>query len=260
MRGTVAIFGLLWCAASGASAADAPPICADRPGKATSTCTAPLGHWQLETGLADWTVQKQDGERDTLLVLGETTVKYGISDSADIEIDVTPWQRATADHASAAGFGDLNLIYKQQLTAPDAAPHFSFYGFVKIPAANRELGNRKVEGGVALPVSFAMADSPLSVALTPELDWAADEDGHGHHAAMAQVISLGWQANERLNLSGELWGQWDWDPMGTTRQASADAAAAYLISNDVQLDFGANLGLNRNTPDVELYGGVSKRF
>ena len=72
--------------------------------------------------------------------------------------------------------------------------------------------------------------------------------------------SLGWQVSPKLNLSTEIWGQWDWDPAGTTRQASADGAVAYLVTNDVQLDVGANFGLNRNTPDVELYGGVSKRF
>jgi hypothetical protein len=74
------------------------------------------------------------------------------------------------------------------------------------------------------------------------------------------VASLGWQASAKLNLSAEIWGQWDWDPSGTTRQASADGSVAYLLSNDVQLDGGANLGLNRQTPDVELYAGVSKRF
>jgi hypothetical protein len=33
-----------------------------------------------------------------------------------------------------------------------------------------------------------------------------------------------------------------------------------LLGNDVQLDAGANFGLNRVTPDVEIYGGVSVRF
>jgi hypothetical protein len=77
---------------------------------------------------------------------------------------------------------------------------------------------------------------------------------------MEQVVTLGWQATDKLNLSAELWGGWDWDPSGTTRQASADGSIAYLLSNDVQLDAGANFGLNRVTPDVELYGGVSVRF
>jgi hypothetical protein len=73
-------------------------------------------------------------------------------------------------------------------------------------------------------------------------------------------VSLGWEATDKLNLSAELWAGWDWDPSGTTRQASADGAVAYLLSKNVQLDAGANFGLNRVTPDVELYGGVSVQF
>jgi hypothetical protein len=77
---------------------------------------------------------------------------------------------------------------------------------------------------------------------------------------MAQVASLGWQLNDKLSISGDLWGHWNWDPAGTTRQYSADGAVAYLVNNDLQLDAGANFGLNGETPDVELYGGISKRF
>ena len=77
---------------------------------------------------------------------------------------------------------------------------------------------------------------------------------------MTQVASLGWQATSKLNLSAELWGQWDWDPAGTVRQYSADASIAYLANKRVQLDAGGNFGLNRNTPDVELYAGIAKLF
>jgi hypothetical protein len=132
--------------------------------------------------------------------------------------------------------------------------------FIKVPTANHLLGNGKWEGGVRFPAGYAIPKSPFSIGLTPELDWVADGDGHGHHWAMEQVASLGWAANDKLNLSAEIWGGWDWDPAGTTRQESADASAAYLLTNDVQLDAGANFGLNKVTPDVELYGGVSARF
>ena len=251
-------------ASSAALAADEQPICADRPGKATATCTVPAGHWQLETGLADWSLQKGGGERDASLVLGETTIKYGLTDRSNIEVDVTPWQRATSRAGgvrdSTSGFGDLTILYKQRLTGDDAPVQVSALPFIKAPTAKHSLGNGKWEGGLLIPVGYAIPKSPFSIALTPEIDWAADADGHGHHLAMAQVASLGFAASERLNLSVEIWGAWDWDPDGTTRQASADAAAAYLLSNDVQLDVGANFGLNRATPDVELYGGVSVRF
>ena len=250
--------------AGAASAAETSPICADRPGKATGTCTVAAGHWQIETGLADWSLQKSGRERDTSLAVGETTIKYGLTDSSNIEVDVTPWQRATSRsgrvHESASGVGDVSVLFKQRLTSADASLQVALLPSVKIPVAKRSLGNGKWEAALLLPVGFSIPNTPLSLGLTPELDWTADADGDGHHAAMAQVVSLGWQASDKLNLSAELWGGWDWDSSGTTRQASADGSVAYLLSNDVQLDAGANFGLNRNTPDVELYGGISKRF
>ena len=77
---------------------------------------------------------------------------------------------------------------------------------------------------------------------------------------MVQVVSVGWQVSDKLSISGDVWGQWDWDPMGTGNQASADGSIAYLLNSDLQLDAGANFGLNRQTPDVEIYTGVSVRF
>jgi hypothetical protein len=241
--------------ASGAAAADVP-ICAARPGKSTPACTVPAGHFQLETGLADWSLQKEAGERETALVIGETTFKYGVSDRSDIEVDVTPWQRA----GSTRGFGDVTVGYKHRLAGDNAALEIAALPFVKLPTAKHSLGNGKWEAGLLVPIGAAIANMPLSLGATPEVDWVADADGHGHHAAMAQVVSLGVAASERLSLSAELWGQWDWDPAGTTRQASADGSVAYLLSNNVQLDAGANFGLNRHTPDVELYTGLSVRF
>lgn len=247
-----------------AAAADPSPICADRPGKATGTCTVPARRWQVEAGIGDWTLQKNAGARDVSLAIGETTVKYGLNGASDIELDVTPWQRSASRlgraHDSASGIGDVSVLYKQRMTAPDAPVQVAAKPFVKLPTAPHSLGNGKWEGGLLIPIGYALPSSSLGIALTPELDWTADADGRGHHAAMAQVIGVGWQATGKLNLSAELWGAWDWDPAGTTRQASADAAAAYLLGNDVQVDAGANVGLNRATPDVEFYGGVSVRF
>jgi hypothetical protein len=44
------------------------------------------------------------------------------------------------------------------------------------------------------------------------------------------------------------------------RQYSFDLDAAWLADNDMQLDGGLNIGLNRATPDLEIYLGVSRRF
>ena len=247
-----------------AAMADEQPICATRPGKSTAPCTVPAGHLQLETGLADWSVQNAGGERDTSLAIGETAFRYGLSDRSEISLDVTPWERSGTrlggTHDSASGFGGLVASYKQQLAAPDAALQLAMLPSVKIPTAKHSLGNGKWEAALAVPILYAIGKSPFSINLTPEVDWSADADGHSHHLGMVQVASLGWQLNEKLSVAGDLWGQWDWDPVGTTRQYSADGSVAYLVNSDLQLDAGANFGLNRNTPDIELYGGISKRF
>jgi hypothetical protein len=251
-------------AARAGAAADDEPICADRPGKANATCTAPAGHVQIESGLADWTLDRSGGDKETLLLLGATAIKYGLTERSHIEIDVTPFVRATSRaagaHSSTSGVGDVQLRYKHQLTAADAAIQVSAYPFVKLPTAKHSLGNGRVEAGLAVPIAYSIPNSPWALTLGPELDWLADDDGGGHHLATAQAASLSLQATRRLNLSAEVWAGWNWDPAGTQRQASLDGAAAYLIKTDLQVDGGANFGLNRATPDVELFFGVAKRF
>ena len=251
-------------ASSAAAAADQQPICADRPGKSSQACTVPAGHFQFESSLADWTLDKHDGERDTTLTIGETGFKYGLTSRSHIDIDITPWVRATSRQGNvsshASGFGDVLVSYKYRLTAADAPLLVALSPFVKVPTAKHSIGNGKWEGGLIVPLQYAIPKTPLALSVTPEVDWVADGDGHGHHAAMAQVANLGWQVTDKLNLSGEIWGQWDWDPAGTTRQASADGAIAYLVHNDLQLDAGVNIGLNRATPDVDLYVGIAKQF
>lgn len=247
-----------------ADAAESQEICADRPGKASAPCTAPAGHVQIETGLADWSLQRSRRVRESLLELGATAIKYGVGDRTHVEVDVTPLVRDSLRengmHQTARGVGDTQLRVKQRLTPDHASVEVALYPFVKLPTASHKLGNGKLEAGLAVPIQTEVANGDLSLALTPEIDWLADEDRHGHHAALVQVAALGWPISDAVTLSGELWGQWDWDPAGTTRQASADLAAAYLPREDLQLDAGVNVGLNANTPDVELYVGLAKRF
>jgi hypothetical protein len=247
-----------------AAAAEDHTICADRPGKTTSPCTVPAGHFQVETAFADYTLQKTAGERDTLLTIGETTFKYGVSDNTDIELDVTPWARGTSrsgsSRSSVSGIGDTNVIIKHEFTSSDAPLQISAFPFLKIPTARRPAGNGKVEGGLVIPIEYSIPRSPFSITASPEIDWLENGDGHGHHAAMVQAVSFGWQATDKLNVSAEIYEQWDWEPSGTQAQSSFDVAGAYVIRRDLQIDGGVNLGIDRTAPDVELYAGIAKQF
>ena len=255
---------LLCCASAAAAAEEQSPICADRPGRSSQSCTVPAGHFQIESSLADGTLDRNDGERDTALSLGQMDFKYGLDERTHVDIGIAPWTRVRSRfgsaHDSASGFGDVLAMVKHNVSQTNSPLQVAVSPFVKVPTAKRPIGNRRLEAGLVVPISYAIGQSPFSINATPEADWAADADGHGHHVTMVQVANLGWQVTPKLNVSGEIWGQWDWDPAGTTRQASADGAVAYLVRNDLQLDAGFNIGLNRVTPDLDLYVGIAKQF
>jgi hypothetical protein len=245
-------------------AADEQPICPDRPSKSTGPCTVPQGRWQIETGLVDWSRQRSDGVTTDTTAWGNTAIKYGVSGNADVELWLTPLETLSVHGIGISehhwSFGDILLRVKYELT-PDSAPvQIALDPFVKIPTANHQLGNGKVEGGLLVPVAIPVGKSPFTVSLDPELDVIANQDGRNRHLATQQVLNLGFVVNQKVNLSTELWAQWDWDPAGTGKQASWDVSAAYLPTKNLQLDAGANFGLNRQTPGVELYTGVSVRF
>lgn len=264
MRGRIFIVAGALIGASSPALADEQPICPDRPSKSTGPCTVPTGKWQIETGLVDWSRDSSGGLTADSVAWGNTAIKYGVSSNADVELWVTPLETlsvhgsGTREHYSS--FGDILLRVKYELT-PDSAPvQVALDPFVKLPTANHRLGNGKVEGGLLAPVQVTLGKSGLTLSFDPELDLLADQDGDGHHFAISQVLNLGGAINDRLNVSAELWGQWDWDPAGTGRQYSADIAFAYLPNKNLQLDWGANFGLNKETPGIELYTGVSVRF
>ncbi len=256
-------FALALAAAAVATGAELPPICADRPAKATGTCTVPAGMLQFETGLADWSLTNEGGARAGLLTIGASTLKFGVSANSDFEIAFTPYARLTTSGpgtgSTTSGLGDLTFRYKWRATRDGAPVQVAAIPFVKVPTAAHDIGDGKLEGGLAVPVAFTLT-GPVSVTLGPEADFLADVDGGGRHVALINVVNVSAPVAPRLTLAGELWSSFNFDPAGTVRQASADGALAYAVSNELQLDAGANIGLTSATPDVELYAGISTRF
>jgi hypothetical protein len=192
-------------------------------------------------------------------MLGSTVIKYGVSKRSDLQVGFTPVVRVSGGGGHLSGFGDLTVRYKRRLTGSDSAVQAAIIPFVKLPTAKRGIGNGKAEGGLALPISFTLA-GPVTATLGPEADLIADSDGRGRHLALVNLVNLSASIAPRVTVIAELWSNLNFDPTGTIRQASADVALAYGVSNKIQLDAGANLGLTDETADTELYVGGSIRF
>ena len=246
-----------------AAAAPDLTICADRPAKANGTCTVPAGHWQLEVSGVDWARTEDGASRTDVTSFGQSFIKLGLTDNSDMELITPAYVRVRGRDMSSStrnsGVGDTVVRFKQRLTQADSSLQAALIAFVKLPTASHSIGNGKVEGGLAVPLSFTTKAGP-TITIGPEVDATADADGHGYHPALVNLINVGISPAPRFSLSAELWNATNFDPAETVHLWSADVAAAYLPTKRVQLDGGANFGLNRATADVELYVGASVLF
>ncbi|MBD8246190.1 transporter [Xanthomonas campestris] len=264
----IALAGVLCGLASQAQAqaqdATEAPLCTDRPTKANSTCTVPAGAWQLETDIGSYTRDSQPGTRIETSVFTNPTLKYGVSDRIDLQLNWAPQlqvkttDRATGARSSLSGGGDIYLRMKARFYESDTAT-VAVLPFVKAPTARTGLGNEEWEGGIALPINFALPNS-FSLTFGPEVDWLADSDGSGNHIAVINAINLARPLTPKLSMAVEVWSSINRDPAETIEQYSADIATAYLINPLLQLDVGANFGLNDRNPDAQVYVGLAHRF
>jgi hypothetical protein len=268
-----AILALALALAAGAvRAADDPqsqgglrPLCPDRPSKGTSACTVDKGHVQLEADAVNWTYDHEDGVTTRTLFLANPTLKLGVTDDFDVEADIAPYVRMSTEAGGASsatsGVGDLFLKVKWSLAGNHGGDlGLALEPYVKAPTAKSGIGDGAWEGGLLVPVSYSL---PMgwSLGVTPELDVMLNGSGSGRHVGLAIPVGLS-HAIGPLNGTVELWTDQDFDPAGTNRQYSLDFAAAWQPKDqpNLQLDGGVNLGLNRATPDVQVYVGLARRF
>ena len=236
-------------------------LCPDRPGKGTSPCTVDAGHWQAELGLYDTSLMRRSGVTTDTASAISLLLKYGVSGAIDLEAGMAFYQSLRIHGATGTtqdgGIGDLYLHAKYQ---PATGSGFAlvFDPFVKLPTAE-SLGNGAVETGLVVPLSYDLG-AGWSLAATPEADLLRNSSGRGHHLNAVNVIGLGRSFADGLTLGAEVWTGQNDDPGNASSQYSFDLDAAYVTDKDTQLDAGINLGLNRQTPDVEFYAGISRRI
>jgi hypothetical protein len=269
MRTCVAILPLLVALATtpgSAFAQTAPadsPICTDRPTNGNYACTVPAGMVQIETDVINWAANQANGERVDSIAFTNPVFKYGLTDNSDVQIAWAPYVRVRSRDAARMvgtddGVGNVTLRYKRRLTDPANALQIAVLPFVKMPTAPDGIGNGKVEGGIAVPINYSVPGG-WTLTLGPQFNVIADTDGSGYRTGLTGLVNVA-KSLGVVTLLGELWTRQDFTSAGTVDQYSADAAVVWLARPNLQFDIGANFGLNRNTPDVVSYIGVSTRF
>ena len=242
-------------------------FCTDRPTKANAPCTVDAGHFQYEADMFNWAYAHSGGVTTNTYLFTNPTFKWGLTNSVDFELAIAPAQRMTIKgrfgKSDLTGVGDLFLRTKVNLAGPEGEDfRLTALPFVKIPTAKPGIGNKAVEAGLIVPVSFALPGD-VTLLFDPEIDILRNAANAGRHANFQSLANLSRPLSGSVTGYVELWGSINDDPSGTVEQASLDLALSWMAWEklpNLQFDIGANIGLTRDTPRIQAYAGISQRF
>lgn len=243
---------------------DLQPLCPTRPGLATPPCMVDSGHVLAEVGLADWTLDKQAGTRSDTVVAGDLLLRYGLGARDEFQIGLTSFGTVRVRDASGishmSSIGDLRLAFKHSLFRP-SGDGFSaaLQSFLALPTGGSAIGAGDWGGGVLIPMGMTLTDK-VALEFTPEIDAAVNGAGKGRHMALSAVEGLNFSLSAHVSTAVELKEVHDEDPASTQNHALAGLSVAWQPASSWQLDMGTVAGLDRSSPDFELYVGVARRF
>lgn len=241
-------------------------FCADRPGLGTPPCTLEPGRVQIEIGLGDWTRDTQGPIRTDMIAAGDALLRIGLDDATEAQIGWTAYghvrerDRAGGAVQRMSGIGDVSIALRRNLVSPDGSGFsVALQPYATLPAGNAAIGAGDWSAGLMAPANFDLSET-LHIGLTPQVEAAVDGDRDGRHLNFGAVAGVSVDIGDKLGASLELAAWRDRDPDGHSTQALAGLSLGWQVENETQLDFGANAGLNRDTPDIQLYFGIARRF
>lgn len=249
-----------------AEAQELRPLCPDRPGLDTPACTVDPGHLVVEMGAIDWSLDRDASQRSDSFTFGDLLLRYGLTPHTEVQLGwtalgVVRTQDSVAGTTSrSSGTGDIQIAVRRNLSHPDGSGFaMAVMPYASFPVGGATIGAGDWGAGMIVPLSYSLTDK-IGVSLTPEVDAAVDGDRHGRHLAYGSAIGLTAALSQSASSALELQAVRDDDPAGHATQALASLSFAWQPRSNLQLDLGAVAGLNHNSPDMELYMGIARRF
>jgi hypothetical protein len=235
-------------------------LAADRPGEAETTSIVPPGTLQLEGGFKFERETGGDEANTDTLTLPELLLRVGILPVAELRLSADGFvyeDRAGASNRSSGS--DLELGAKLRCFGQDGLrPTTALLAALSFPTGGRGVTSDGFDPRGTLLLNWELNKH---LGLDANLAFAGPTQGANDSSRVFEIspaVSLGAEITRRSNAFIEYFSTLK--PSKDEDEHSIDAGVTHFLSDDLQLDLSAGVGLNRAAPDFFIGVGVAWRF
>jgi hypothetical protein len=197
--------------------------------------------------------------RENNITYGSVLVKYGLSKNLELRL-VNEFTRLNSYYYSdkhqerQSGFQPVTVGTKLFISEQQGfLPKLSLITHLALPY----FGNTSFRPSFLAPSFRFVAQHSLSERLAFSYNLGAEWDGHMPNATYVYTAALSCSLSENLGMYGEAYG---FVTEGNEPDHRLDAGLTYLLTDQLQLDASAGIGITDNAPDAFFGWGISWRF
>ena len=217
--------------------------------------TLDAGVKQVESSIFDYS---QNGDVYTWSI-HPFNFRIGLNNSIDVQLVFEPYINQEFKKKINDGNGDFQISIKKNIWVDDDTKSaFGTMPFIKLPTADNEIGNKKVEGGVIFPFSTNISDK-LNLDLMFETDFVYDDDEKNFDTEFIISGVLGTDLQNSLGLYSEIIVIKSND-MDYKVSNIIGFGATYSLSKSLIFDLGLNHRLLGKEDDFNIFSGYTFRY
>ena len=224
----------------------------DRPDKTESPYTVDAGRFQIETDLFAYTVDRESGITSRTYDILPFNVKIGLAHDTDLQIVYGAFSvaRVSGGPPSERGFGDVTLRLKHNLWGNDGGrTAFGLMPFVKLPT--------NTMSDLIVPLAIDLGNG-VGLGLMTEVDILKNATG-GYDPSFINSASLSFELTDRVGAYVEAFVEHSTERNADT-VVTIDGGFTFAVTDNLQLDAGANIGVTDAADDLTVFMGLSQRY
>lgn len=240
------------------------PFSADRPNRTFSTTTIDVGRFQVESDMANLIFD--DSERTRTFSLGSPVLRFGITANSEIQLGVnlfTRLKQGVTEQVTGETFRGLGTSFiasKINIFGNDGGDQsVALVAAARLPTARRGLGSEHIEVSFDLPFTTTIGLPRWHLTMQPHVSLLRDDLGEGYRGHYGAAAQLSYAITHTMTAGIEF-ATYMWREVEVYSSSSLDLSLSWRVLKNTQIDGAVYFGLDRETPAINPYIGISHRF